>query len=509
VGTFAGANSGGACYYNNYIYCFGTGNQLAFDAQTANFTVGQTLTGGTSGATGTISAQVDSGATGTLTLKNITGTFQDNEIITDGLGGSATANGTVTGKTDVSRYGPLDATPAFQNAWWTGLNLTPLTDTTYPVMRLVSIPNHWGFVHTDNSLYFCDFANGYGFLNRIHTMKVTYEGDTNDTTVPSAYNVLDLPLGFYPTSINSYGTSVAITALQSVDDTGFVNQGNAALFIWDPTNTVTFDQQLSFPDPIATALSVRNGRLTAVSGNIQRGCRLSEYVGGSTFQEIGFIDDAVPAFAGAVDSQGNRLYVGSYCLEPLESAAVFALNSKTRTRSNDLQNVAVVGTQTAASDQIVTAIKLVSQQTSVEPNPQIVIGASSSSTKELYNRTTGGSGTIGSAWETPMVVVGRKFRLDKVRIPLGAAVTSGTVIEVSAIYDNGASTVVIGTISNSICPSARSVTLKVPMIGGTHALNDFRIKFNYSGVNATVVTPIMFPIEVVLESFDDEPIYGT
>lgn len=65
---------------------------LAYDAQTTNFTVGETLTGGTSGATATIVADNDGGATGTLKVINITGTFADNETITDGAGGSALAN---------------------------------------------------------------------------------------------------------------------------------------------------------------------------------------------------------------------------------------------------------------------------------------------------------------------------------------------------------------------------------------------------------------------------------
>ncbi|MCY1741157.1 hypothetical protein [Ensifer sp. SL37] len=69
-------------------------NRLNFDAQTVNFTVGQTVTGGTSGATATIVDIVDNGATGFLILGTITGgPFQDNETITDGLGGSATADG--------------------------------------------------------------------------------------------------------------------------------------------------------------------------------------------------------------------------------------------------------------------------------------------------------------------------------------------------------------------------------------------------------------------------------
>lgn len=72
-------------------------NQIAqtldYDAQTANFTIGQTLTGGTSSATGLIVNDTDAGATGTLELADITGTFQDDEPITDALTGAAVANG--------------------------------------------------------------------------------------------------------------------------------------------------------------------------------------------------------------------------------------------------------------------------------------------------------------------------------------------------------------------------------------------------------------------------------
>jgi hypothetical protein len=63
-----------------------------FDAQTAAFTNGAKLTGGTSGATAIIDRIYDAGTTGTLTLSDITGTFANDETITDTGSGSATAN---------------------------------------------------------------------------------------------------------------------------------------------------------------------------------------------------------------------------------------------------------------------------------------------------------------------------------------------------------------------------------------------------------------------------------
>lgn len=71
---------------------------LDYDGQTVNYTVGATVTGGTSGASGIILADTDAGATGTLTigLTTFDTAFQNNELLTDSSGGSADVNGTAT-----------------------------------------------------------------------------------------------------------------------------------------------------------------------------------------------------------------------------------------------------------------------------------------------------------------------------------------------------------------------------------------------------------------------------
>lgn len=68
--------------------------QVPYDAQSANYTVGLVVTGGTSGARGIILADADGGTTGTLTLAWTTPTvpFVDNETLTDTSTGSATTN---------------------------------------------------------------------------------------------------------------------------------------------------------------------------------------------------------------------------------------------------------------------------------------------------------------------------------------------------------------------------------------------------------------------------------
>lgn len=90
--------------------------QINYDAQTGNFHVGNTLTGGTSGATATILQDVDGGTSGTLIVRKISGDFQNDETIADGDGGSATSNipsGAVTLATGIGTV----ATSALSAVW--------------------------------------------------------------------------------------------------------------------------------------------------------------------------------------------------------------------------------------------------------------------------------------------------------------------------------------------------------------------------------------------------------
>jgi hypothetical protein len=70
-------------------------SKLNYDTGTVDFTAGATLTGSVSSATATIYKVVPSATAGegTLWLTDIAGTFQNNETLTDGSGGSALANG--------------------------------------------------------------------------------------------------------------------------------------------------------------------------------------------------------------------------------------------------------------------------------------------------------------------------------------------------------------------------------------------------------------------------------
>lgn len=74
------------------MYCAGF---LEYDNRTGGFKKGLSITGASSSATATILAVIESGTSGRLLLSDISGTFQDNELITDTETGSADVNGTL------------------------------------------------------------------------------------------------------------------------------------------------------------------------------------------------------------------------------------------------------------------------------------------------------------------------------------------------------------------------------------------------------------------------------
>jgi hypothetical protein len=90
-GSDIGLHYNGAAFYPISTVAV---NDVGYDALTTAFLVGETVTGGTSGATATILAVVQTSATaGTLRVGTITGgPFQDNEALTS-ASGAATANG--------------------------------------------------------------------------------------------------------------------------------------------------------------------------------------------------------------------------------------------------------------------------------------------------------------------------------------------------------------------------------------------------------------------------------
>lgn len=92
--------STGFIYDGNAFYPYVAGGvfALSYDAGVVDFVSGEVVTGGTSGATATVYSVVPSivPGEGALFLTDVTGTFQDNELLTGSISGAATSAGVDT-----------------------------------------------------------------------------------------------------------------------------------------------------------------------------------------------------------------------------------------------------------------------------------------------------------------------------------------------------------------------------------------------------------------------------
>lgn len=250
----------------------------------------------------------------------------------------------ITTPTDVSWYGPLDGTPVLTDHVWTGATLgalDALTDSTYPLtLFLLGYLNHHGIPHVDGRSYFLDFKDGIGLVNMIHTMKGSAQGDTNDSTIPSAYAILDLPPDYIPITISSYGTDLVVSATQTTNTK--INQGKAALFFFNPADTTpSFYRKVPLPDAICSILNFENGELLGISGELNGGYRLFRYVGGDAIEDLEIIEDGYPPLQSAFATAGHKFVWAANTRYPMVTSGLYGYGTKSGKFPRGLHNIAI------------------------------------------------------------------------------------------------------------------------------------------------------------------------
>lgn len=428
---------------------------------------------------------------GTVTGSTASGGFYYNNYIY--------ITGTNTG-VDVARYGPLDGSPSLTNGVWTGATLgsqTALTNATYPSIRGAgTLPAHWGFVHTNNKAYVFDFKAGVGYVHAIITTKTTVEGDTNNGSV---YGALTLPFGYMPVSGCSYGNDVVIAAIQTSN--GTVQQGRSVLFFWDTTSS-TWYNQVYLPDAFVTAVAVHNGAVYVFSGPMSNGTdssngyRISRHAGGQVMQEVAFVPSGAPPLQGAVESIGSRLCWGTFtqlrtttAASPEYYAVVMALSSKSATIGGGMHCIVNSTATATAADGLVTAIRSVQQDSFAYP--KFVVAWRDSGATGIDKQST----TYGTTVFRKYFNLGFKFKVNRIRIPLGTAVAANMTITPKIFVDDFSSSTTLPVInSTNYIGSERVIdyTFATPVAG----INDFCLELRFSG---TALLPVKLPITIDIE----------
>lgn len=402
----------------------------------------------------------------------------------------------VPSTTDIGRYGPLDGTPSTTTDWWTSsLSLTALTNNTYPALSTNSMPKHWGHVHYDGAAYVADFKNGQGMIHKIKTTKTTNEGDTDDG---SAYEAVDLPFGWYPTDIDSYGNDLAVLASQTGASSSIItDQGKSALFLWD-TFSDSFYRQIDIDSPLATALENHNGRLIVFHGYPKDGHFISRYLGGFSFEQLAVVPEGHPPLAGATDTIGNRLVWGTKVTTPEETAVVLSLGYTNARLPLALNNIARISATGANSG--IGALKIV-QNSGMGYMPRLVIGWSDDTNTAYGLDSLSATATQDSIFKSQRYNIGEKFKINRIEIPLSAAIAANQTITPKIVVDDDSTTYSgsdynLTTINNTnYSASERNIIQYTQGIVGNH---NFNLQLEFTGTDViSAALPITISGEIL------------
>ena len=400
--------------------------------------------------------------------------------------------------TDVARYGPLNGSAEFNGSYWVGspLATTALVNTTYPslVQATKALPNHPAHLHpSDGRLYFGDVVGNQGTIHYIDTTKTTVEGDTNES---SKYNALDLPHGYWPIDIESYGTDVAFALYEGNNDS-VTFQKRAKLSFWD-TTAANFNKiiDVEFPDPIITALKNVNGILYTFSGQLGAlGTRVCRFVGGYSFEQIAFIDDSEPPFPGAVDALLNKVVFAGLIAGVnggTKLASVWGLGSKTG-KFNGLFNIMGASNSSSAAD--ITSMAVIDQDGF---GFQIPVTGWTTGSAYGIDRQTSTYDKVNPIWRSQTYRIGQPFKITKIRIPLAQAMAANMTIVPKIFVDEEATSYTLTTINNTNYPnSERNIVLRPESATGQHS---FFLELKWSG---SVLCTVGLPIEVEYELIAD------
>lgn len=419
--------------------------------------------------------------------------------------------------TTVARYGPLNGTPAFTDDYWVAtLSKTTLNSgadagngrfPSHPSPGPDPLPNHVMLRHKDGALYFADVVGNQGVLHKIKTTKTTVEGDTDDG---STYNCIDFPYGMYITALESYGELIAVALVEMTAGVAGTSTKRARLALWDPTNPQTYELLTAdeYPDPCIFALLNSNGVLYLFSGDtlsLNTGVRVSRYIGGSSWEQIAYLEYAYPPYPGGVDGKMNKIVFGTQTTEPIQGGAVFAIGSTKSPVSNTVFNIMGVSTSTAATtglseNTIITSLKYAYQSGMYITGP-LVGFADVNSGDQTYgiNFSTDSVWRCDSVWRSQVYKIGQPFKVTKIRIPLATPISTSSTITPSLYMDDKRTQYTLENIDSSTYGSDPGNIVIRP----ENAVGKYNFFLSLDWIPSADLLTVALPITIEYELLDD------
>lgn len=413
--------------------------------------------------------------------------------------------------TDITRFGPLNGAAGFVPNYWTStLGKAALTNTTYPNVGAGSflLPNHFLHRHSDGKLYIADVVGNQGTLHVISTTKTTVEGDTDAGSKASA---LTFGYGLWPTAIETYGSNIVVGLYEGGTSVG---SKRAKIAFWDTTSqsftSITFPE---FPDALITAIKNVDGVLYIVSSNpFQRGYRITQYIGGSSFQEVDFVDGGSTPLPGAIDGNSGQLLVATSLLYDSVSGDTPCIISYGRPRSgmksgrfNIIRGKNNSGSSYTAFKVIPVATGSTVQFQSYYAGWGTTLTPTTANNGIDFDATNADFSVYPSRWRSQIFKFASPFKITKVRAPLicntgsvNQVMGKNAVVDLNYIIDNEQRVInVTGAISSTTVNQYNVLNHRPTEVTGGQ--NMF-IEFAWTG---TDYVGIGLPIMIEGEIFDD------
>ena len=369
--------------------------------------------------------------------------------------------------------------------------------------------------HSDGKLYFADVVGNQGTIHVISTTKTTVEGDTD---AGSAASKLTFGYGLFPTALESYGGNLVI-ALNEGYDGGAWSTGRAKVAFWD-TTSASFNSivWVEFPDTRITAMKNINGVLYVVSSNVTAsatvhtdGFRVSRYVGGTTFEEVQYVENGSSPMPGAIDGDSKRLLFGSYTQVPTKAACVYSLGLQNSALGSGLFTpIRATVNETGTSGLSVTALELNRSGPARFGLDTPLIGwggaTQGGGIDAAFDYFTYTYGTVNAIFWSQLYKIGQPFEIKRIRIPLAQTIAPGMVVQPTLYFDDGISSQALRQINtNNIGTSAETGFGRVANIktagDGTNIMrgqNNFWLELTWSGGTlCTIGLPIIIDFDII------------
>lgn len=395
--------------------------------------------------------------------------------------------------TTIARLGPLNGATTLNGDYWvSSLAQTAMVNTAYPTdfKTGIQLPNHVMKRHSDGILYITDVVDNQGAIHKIQTGKTTVEGDTN---IGSSFLALDFGYGLWPTALESYGADLAIALFEGSGAN--LRQSRAKLAFWDTSatspNKITW---VEFPDQIITGMKNINGTLYVISGNINaKGFRLSRFIGGYSFEEVGYYETGAPCLAGAIDGTLNRLLMGSFTAVPDADGCVYSSNLQKNALGRGLFNV--MRATGGDSSTCVTAVNIADNDELGFVVPIIGWSKGSGTSNNGFDKQVTQYNNAPSIFWSQMFRVGQPFKIRKITIPLAQSVIDGMNVIPKIYMDDGMTNKELNAINWTNYPNKKVVALRPDACTGE---NNFWLELKWTGATLlTVGLPITIEIELI------------